>query len=545
MSIITIKANDCSHFIRNTDLFKLLLDEDNCVTVQKDKIYRKEYVNINSFQELMEILEIFRFWGVTPLPWSILRWIKDNTLIDYSEMFKRFYDYQEVQELITLTADEHEIEVDVKNNPFLSRNVGKKKYTLDQLTFACYNGYLELIKFILCDVYKNIRESHIRIVCARGHLDCLKYFSDDRYVEYDKNHLVHTIVGKNMDCARYLIEKGAKFGKFVGCWFDIFDKNNDAYSRGTLNLFVSYNNLEALKFVCEEVLKPGELGDFLKGWISSPKYFMDVLIKNNSYEFIKYITQFEEFTKHIDDINFYNLMEKAIVHDRPNILEHLGGFVKTIPSYRHDNMVNFCIGHKSVKCFEILMKKGVLFRGHSAAEKGAYQIFESYFNMYPDVNISDWIGVVLHLIGESYGISFLDKSNPYEPTEDYVKCLKLFEKQGFNFKEHEEKITKHVSKHAPPHIIDFFVERGFDFTKPECLELAIEKNTSLSIFHLIDLGCKLTKKCFEKAINNYNPDMVKRLWEKECPFDIEVIKTFIAKYPNTSISLFLVEKLNI
>ena len=264
-----INRNNLSKPFQESNFIKQF---DNDIVIVPKK-YVPFDINIKSNSDLLNYLEIMRYWMVDRIPYEIYDYVNNNYEVDLSQ----FHDYSIVQELELLKKINERIK---GNNVFSSMakyyNDTKihdyPKYTCTHhhnnnfINIIIEEGFINLMMYALHKGYK-FHEDCVKIALYSGHTECLKLCLDYGYKIYAEDYYLSF---------RNNIESQHKFSQNVLQYISKEEINKIMKSERTCKIAIQYDNTVMLDFM----IKRGAVLD---------KSIYNVIFKNNSVDSVKYV----------------------------------------------------------------------------------------------------------------------------------------------------------------------------------------------------------------------------------------------------------------
>lgn len=265
-NLLSIKKELVPLFLQESNLYRNFDEMSEYVSIDA-KFFCNE-ISINSKTDLVNTLEILRYWMVDMTPWDVYEYIMKNYNDDYSDIIKKFHDLFIIEEIkIILEYIHYDNDNIFERELDLSYFVAKSKYGSANLfeyvlfysinidreicCHACEFGNLEVLK--LCHQRGFYHQPlEYEIASKNGNHECLQFLFDNKVpypiiFNYDdddeeKLELFQTdpyevaIEKGHVECLKCLLKNKAPKR----------DDNDDLIS-----LAIRNENLECLKFLME------------------------------------------------------------------------------------------------------------------------------------------------------------------------------------------------------------------------------------------------------------------------------------------------------
>ena len=266
-NFLNIKKENVPLFLQSSSLFRNFEEIDEYVSVPS-KLFCKE-ISINSKFDLINTLEILRYWMVDKTPWDIYKFIIKEQINDYSDIIKEFHDLFIIEEIKIILKY-----IECNKSPYCSLDLGffvsKSQYgsanlfeyalfhslAIDEDTccHACDSGNLEVLKFCNERGFKHQPLEYVR-ASKNGNHECLQFLFDkkvpypSKYDKYDDVLLEndpYTVAAENghIECLKCLHKNKAPR-----------HDDNDEYGKYIITsgvaLAICNGHLECLKFLME------------------------------------------------------------------------------------------------------------------------------------------------------------------------------------------------------------------------------------------------------------------------------------------------------
>lgn len=270
---VEISLKDLPDFLKNSQLYEhLMKDEIENESLSIPTNNYKGDLTINSFKDFIILMETFKYWNISEVPYIIYEFVDDNKTLFYDKIDRLLTKFPSLKFI-------REIEIIIKYQNVPDRAVqcqffdllkycnqkkvgGVKKYefTNDTINIAAIRGNLTILKFLHdsgCSIDITTRNYSIHggnIECLKyienasnialdtdacniaalfGHLHILKYIIEENNVEYNIETVKNTIIKGSLECLKYFIEKGIEL-------------NNELSDEASLN-----GHLECLQYLIE------------------------------------------------------------------------------------------------------------------------------------------------------------------------------------------------------------------------------------------------------------------------------------------------------
>ena len=281
----TIHRDDIPDFLKNSDLYKTLYDEDDCEITIPAK-YFIDSVKLENEKDLDRLLETLRFWMANDIPDEIIEFVLEHNDIDYVNLFGKFRDLSFVDDFRILFGGSSSINMMryavKKNNLNLLKYLHSRKYYWD-VTIGCdaiKYGYMDILKYFVenCEEIDSIKESPLLLTditnmiqpyassgtiptdgvytynfalqpvssVPTGHCNFKRIddaeitlqLYDDLPTLYYKNLYYYAVTANNMECVKYLIEQK------ISLYHNLENHDLDCVFTTAVNI----NNFDMLKF---------------------------------------------------------------------------------------------------------------------------------------------------------------------------------------------------------------------------------------------------------------------------------------------------------
>ena len=269
-NLLNIKKENVPLFLQSSSLYRNFEEIDDYVSVPA-KLFCKE-ISINSKIDLINTMEILRYWMVDMTPWDVYEFIMKEHIDDYSDIFEEFHDLFIIHEIKIILEY-----IECNKSPYNCRDLGffvaKRKYGsvnlfkyvlshslvshVDMCCHACESDNFEVLKFCHEQGFKHRDLEYIR-ACENGNHECLQFLFDKKVPYPPKNDL--SIFDVNIGCNKDPYTIAAENG-FIECLKCLHKNkarrhdNNDDYGQyiitNAVAMAISNGHLECLQFLME------------------------------------------------------------------------------------------------------------------------------------------------------------------------------------------------------------------------------------------------------------------------------------------------------
>jgi hypothetical protein len=232
-------------YLQNGDLYQELKDNDNDelieVLLEVDiKYYQNEIIILNN-EDLINIIELCRYWMVNTIPNEVFQFVFENNLkIDIEKIKEKFYDYtifiKCIQVILNSDKDDLCKNASRIGSLDLLKFLHNKSCPWDENTCssAAENGHLDCLKYAhkngcrldgvswnkisMIDISRNVHSSipwngkTCSSAAENGHLDCLKY-AHENGCPLNKNTCSYAAKNGHLDCLKYAHENGSSWNE--------------------------------------------------------------------------------------------------------------------------------------------------------------------------------------------------------------------------------------------------------------------------------------------------------------------------------------------
>ena len=247
---ISISKNIIPEYLKKSNLYNTICsldEENNNFEMSIDRKYFKENSDINSLEELTELLHVLRYWMVNETPFNLYNFVNDNDKLDYSSIYETFGDFYIINEIKVIIKDWN-----MQDNKY--KNLDKDTKSLIVINFmikdCIINNFLNVLIFIEKITCKDtilfvneipeypFTDDFTILACEYNRLNFLEYFYNIGF-ELKNSVYDQCLTYGSLNCLKYLYKKTGYVGNEDSC-----------------DTAVRYGNLECFKFLVETGQKP-------------------------------------------------------------------------------------------------------------------------------------------------------------------------------------------------------------------------------------------------------------------------------------------------
>ena len=189
-NLLSIKKELVPLFLQSSKLYRNF--EDKNISVPS-KFFCNE-ISINSKTDLVNTLEILRYWMVDMTPWDVYEYIMGNYNDDYSDIIEKFHDLfiiEEIKIILEYLQYDNAFDCDLDLSYFVTKSKYGSANLFEYVLFhsidideeicchACEFGNLEVLKLSHQQGFKHQPLEYV-IASRNGNHECLQFLFDNK-----------------------------------------------------------------------------------------------------------------------------------------------------------------------------------------------------------------------------------------------------------------------------------------------------------------------------------------------------------------------------
>ena len=513
-------------FLRKSDLYKNFdFTNNESVFTIPDK-YVKFDTNVNTFDDLVSLLHVLRFWLIDETPFEIFDFvIKNNNKLDYSSIYEEFDGMKAIEEIKILNR-EFDMSLKKSEEKYDSFRFIEKNEPKSIIDYVIRNGYMNLVKYFnQCNFEPreddfNLNKNSSYWALLNGHFEIFEYILDNG-CELNEACLKFSCQDKDIRFLTYLLKPNKFRQRFYDFSITIGSKDNSITEKSKY-----YTHL---KFAAESgILDNIKL--LRKRNFDWNIDFMQELAYNGYIECIKYAHEngcpWDVYT--------------CEVAARNGKLECLKYLHENGCPWNHHTTTS-AGNNGNLDCLKYAYENGCLVSQNlllNSLYNKNLEIFKyAYENDFPPLGADDDSDIMeimreyvirIFSSGKYNFVKYMIENNfPYDEYFLWIICYKAKSDNNQEFLDYvfplcnrSIEMVREACRFGNLQQLNFLIENGCEMDESCCEEAASEGRLDF-LEYLHENGCPWDKTTCLAAVENDNEECLKYAHEKGCPIDEE------------------------